>query len=143
VPFSPITTEMINRIFDIHIKNLLKTLNEQNITLEIDDSARKYVTSVGFNAHYGARPILGIIRKEIRRPLSKLIIAGDIQPGDKVTMKYNEEEKQIFWDIDDGKPEPEGTEAPAETPAPAPEKPAKPKKAKKQEEAPEAPAEAE
>ena len=143
VPFSPITTEMINRIFDIHIKNLLKTLNEQNITLEIDDSARKYVTSVGFNAHYGARPILGIIRKEIRRPLSKLIIAGDIQPGDKVTMKYNEEEKQIFWDIDDGKPEPEGTEAPAETPAPAPEKPAKPKKAKKQEKAPEAPAEAE
>ena len=89
VPFSPITPEMINRIFDIHIKNLLKTLNEQNITLEIDESARKYVTSVGFNAHYGARPILGIIRKEIRRPLSKLIISGDITPGDKVTMKYD------------------------------------------------------
>ena len=100
VPFSPITPEMINRIFDIHIKNLLKTLNEQNITLEIDESARKYVTSVGFNAHYGARPILGIIRKEIRRPLSKLIIAGDINPGDKVTMKYDEEQKQIQWDID-------------------------------------------
>ena len=91
---------MINRIFDIHIKNLLKTLNEQNITLEIDESARKYVTSVGFNAHYGARPILGIIRKEIRRPLSKLIISGDINPGDKVTMKYDEEQKQIQWDID-------------------------------------------
>ena len=100
VPFSPITPEMINRIFDIHIKNLLKTLNEQNITLEIDESARKYVTSVGFNAHYGARPILGIIRKEIRRPLSKLIISGDINPGDKVTMKYDEEQKQIQWDID-------------------------------------------
>ena len=100
VPFSPITSEMIDRIFDIHIKNLLKTLHEQNIELEIDESARKYVTRVGFNAHYGARPILGIIRKEIRRPLSKLIISGDINSGDKVTMKYDEENKQISWDID-------------------------------------------
>lgn len=109
VPFSPITEEMIDRIFDIHIKNLLKTLNEQNIKLEIDESARKYVTKVGFNAHYGARPILGIIRKEIRRPLSKLIISGDITPGDTVTMKYNEEQKQICWDIDtpDGENNPE------------------------------------
>ena len=120
VPFSPITPEMINRIFDIHIKNLLKTLNEQNISLEIDDSARKYVTSVGFNAHYGARPILGIIRKEIRRPLSKLIIAGDIVPGDKVTMKYDEEQKQIVWDIDspDTPEEPGNTDTPQQTEEP-------------------------
>ena len=118
VPFSPITEEMIDRIFDIHIKNLLKTLNEQNIKLVIDESARKYVTIVGFNAHYGARPILGIIRKEIRRPLSKLIIAGDVAPGDTVTMKYDEEKSQIVWDIDT----PDGPDAPAEE-APAAEPP--------------------
>ena len=132
VPFSPITEEMIDRIFDIHIKNLLKTLNEQNIKLVIDESARKYVTKVGFNAHYGARPILGIIRKEIRRPLSKLIIAGTVAPGDTVTMKYNEEQKQIIWDIDS----PDEPEAPAEAEAPkAPEAPATPETP----EAPEAP----
>lgn len=100
VPFSPITPEMIDRIFDIHIQNLLKMLREQSISLTIDDSARKYVTKVGFNAHYGARPILGIIRKEIRRPLSKLIISGDINSGDSVTMKYNDETKEIVWDIE-------------------------------------------
>ena len=100
VPFSPITPEMIDRIFDIHIQNLLKMLREQNISLTIDESARKYVTKVGFNAHYGARPILGIIRKEIRRPLSELIISGDINSGDRVTMKYNEETKEIAWDIE-------------------------------------------
>lgn len=129
VPFSPITEEMIDRIFDIHIKNLLKTLNEQNIKLVIDESARKYVTKVGFNAHYGARPILGIIRKEIRRPLSKLIIAGTVAPGDTVTMKYDEEQKQIIWDIDS----PDEPEAPAE--AEAPKSPAAPETP----EAPEAP----
>lgn len=100
VTFSPITPEMIDRIFDIHIQNLLKMLREQNISLTIDDSARKYVTKVGFNANYGARPILGIIRKEIRRPLSKLIISGDINSGDSVTMKYNDETKEIVWDIE-------------------------------------------
>ena len=122
VPFSPITEEMIDRIFDIHIKNLLKTLNEQNIKLVIDESARKYVTKVGFNAHYGARPILGIIRKEIRRPLSKLIIAGDIAPGDTVTMKYDEENKQIVWDID-SPDAPDAPAAPAEEPKPVVEAP--------------------
>lgn len=101
VPFSPITEEMIDKIFDIHIKNLLKTLLEQNIDFEIHESARKYVTKVGFNAHYGARPILGIIRKEIRRPLSKLIISGDIKAGDKVIMMYDEINKSINWEISD------------------------------------------
>lgn len=101
VPFSPITAEMIDRIFDIHCKNLLRTLEEQNIGFEIDETARKYITQVGFNAHYGARPILGIIRKEIRRPLSKFIISGDLQPGDTVVMKYDEENKEIHWEISD------------------------------------------
>lgn len=101
VPFSPITEEMIDSIFDIHLRSLLCSLHEQHINLEIDQSAREYVTKVGFNAHYGARPILGIIRKEIRRPLSKLIIAGDVCPGDKVVMKYDEGAKEIRWDISD------------------------------------------
>lgn len=101
VPFSPITEEMIDKIFDIHIKNLLKTLQEQNIDFEIHESARKYVTKVGFNAHYGVRPILGIIRKEIRRPLSKLIISGDIKADDKVIMMYDEINKSINWEISD------------------------------------------
>lgn len=103
IPFSPITNEMIDKIFDIHIINLLKTLKEQNIELKIDESARQYITKVGFNAHYGARPILGIIRKEIRRPLSKLIISGDIEAGDTVIMKYNESNKEICWEINSNK----------------------------------------
>lgn len=100
IPFSPITEEMIYKIFDIHIQNLIKSLNDQDIKLEIDESAKKYITKVGFNTHYGARPVLGIIRKEIRRPLSKMIIAGDIESGDTVTMKYDAEKKEMVWEID-------------------------------------------
>lgn len=100
LPFSPITEEMIYKIFDIHIKNLVKSLNAQDIKLEIDDSARAYITKVGFNTHYGARPVLGIIRKEIRRPLSKMIIAGDVCSGDTVTMKHDPEKNEMVWEID-------------------------------------------
>lgn len=100
LPFSPITEEMIYKIFDIHIKNLVKSLNNQDITLKIDDSAKQYITRVGFNTHYGARPVLGIIRKEIRRPLSKMIIAGDIEPGDTVIMKHDSEKNEMVWEID-------------------------------------------
>jgi len=100
LPFSPITEEMIYKIFDIHIKNLVKSLNAQDIKLEIDDSAKVYITKVGFNTHYGARPVLGIIRKEIRRPLSKMIIAGDVCAGDTVIMKHDPEKNEMVWEID-------------------------------------------
>lgn len=100
LPFSPITEEMIYKIFDIHIKNLVKSLENQDITLKIDESAKRYVTKVGFNTHYGARPVLGIIRKEIRRPLSKMIIAGDIEPGDTVIMKHDSEKNEMVWEIE-------------------------------------------
>lgn len=100
LPFSPITEEMIDKIFDIHVRNLVKSLKDQDITLEIDQTARKYISRVGFNTHYGARPVLGIIRKEIRRPLSKMIIAGDISAGDKVVMKHDAEKNELVWEID-------------------------------------------
>ena len=100
LPFSPITEEMIYKIFDIHIQNLIKTLNSQDIKLEIHDTAKQYITKVGFNTHYGARPVLGIIRKEIRRPLSKMIIAGDISAGDTVVMKHDPEKNEMVWEID-------------------------------------------
>lgn len=100
LPFSPITEEMIYKIFDIHIRNLVKSLEAQDIRLEIDDSAKRYITKVGFNTHYGARPVLGIIRKEIRRPLSKMIIAGEIESGDTVVMKHDPEKNEMVWEID-------------------------------------------
>lgn len=86
VPFSPITEDTVKRIFDIHMKGLLKQLEEQNITLEITPDAKHQIAMRGFNPQYGARPILGIIRKEIRHPLSKLIISGEVKGGDTVVL---------------------------------------------------------
>lgn len=90
VPFSPITEETVTRIFDIHLKGLLKLLEEQDIKLNISPEVKRDIAMMGFNPQYGARPILGIIRKELRHPLSKLIISGQIKPGDTVEVQMKD-----------------------------------------------------
>lgn len=90
VPFSPITEETVTRIFDIHLKGLLKLLEEQNIRLNISQDAKRDIAMMGFNPQYGARPVIGIIRKELRHPLSKLIISGKIKSGDTVEVRMKE-----------------------------------------------------
>ena len=84
VPFSPITDKTVTSIFDIHMKGLLKLLAEQNITLTLTPEARQTIALRGYNQQYGARPVLGIIRKELRHPISKMMIAGKIKPGDHI-----------------------------------------------------------
>ncbi len=96
VPFSPITEATVTAIFDIHMKGLLKLLDEQNITLELTPEARKTIALRGFNQQYGARPILGIIRKELRHPLSKMMIAGKIKAGDHVVAGIGENGEIVF-----------------------------------------------
>ena len=98
VPFAPINEKIVTMIFNIHLKGLLKTLAEQYITLDVDEKALHHIAMSGFNAQYGARPILGILRKDIRRPLSKLMIAGTLVAGDHVTLTLDES-NQLKWDI--------------------------------------------
>ena len=98
VPFAPISEKNIVKIFDIHLKNLLKSLDQQGIKLEIDDEAKKKLAMAGFTPKYGARPIIGIIRTQLRRPLSKMIISGEITRGSVVTLK-SDKKGEIIWKI--------------------------------------------
>ena len=97
VPFSPITDKTVTKIFDIHMKGLLKLLAEQDITLELTPEARETIALRGYNQQYGARPILGIIRKELRHPISKMIIAGKVKSGDKIIVDIKDGE--VVFDI--------------------------------------------
>ena len=92
IPFSPITKEIVLMIFDIHLKNLHKTLKEMNIKLHIPNEAKEQLALSEFSPELGARPILGIIRNQIRRPLSKLIISGKVKNGSMVELQYKDGE---------------------------------------------------
>jgi ATPases with chaperone activity, ATP-binding subunit len=97
IPFSPITKEIVLMIFDIHLKGLLKTLDEMNIRLNISDEAKKHLALSEFSPALGARPIIGVIRNEIRRPLSKLIISGKVTSGSEVNLSFKD--GRILWDL--------------------------------------------
>ena len=98
VPFAPINEAIVTKIFNIHLKGLLNTLKERNIILNVDDKAIHQIAMNGFNAQYGARPILGILRNDIRRPLSKMIISGELNDGDFVTLTVDDSD-ELEWDI--------------------------------------------
>ena len=97
VPFSPITEQTVVKIFDIHLKGLLKLLAEQEIRLEMSDEVKANIAMRGFDPQYGARQIIGNIRKELRHPLSKLIISGQVKGGDTVVVSLSDGE--VCFDV--------------------------------------------
>ncbi len=97
VPFSPITEEIVVNIFQIQLNNFMKILNRQGIELEVDRNAKEFLAKLGFTPKYGARPISGVIRNQIRRPLSKKIISGELQKGETVKLTINEK-NELVWD---------------------------------------------
>jgi ATP-dependent Clp protease ATP-binding subunit ClpA len=86
VPFSPIDPDMVENIFRIQVKGLHQLLKGQNIELDITPAAVRYLAALGFSPDYGARPLAGIIRGQLRRPLSRMIISGELTPGSKITL---------------------------------------------------------
>ncbi|SDD54593.1 ATP-dependent Clp protease ATP-binding subunit [Niabella drilacis] len=96
VPFAPMKEQMVERILDIHLRSLYAALEKQQIRIEITPEARKKLAIMGFTPEYGARPLHGVIRSQIRRPLSKKIISGELPPGSgaKLTLVNGE----LVWE---------------------------------------------
>ena len=76
-PFAPMTNEMVERILNIQLRGLYSSLEKQGITLQLTDEAKKQLAVMGFAPQYGARPLAGVIRNNLRRPLSRKIISGE------------------------------------------------------------------
>ncbi len=98
IPFSPITEENIEKIFKIQLKGLYKALAKQDISLEMNDAVSAHLAMKGFTPKYGARPLRGVIRNDLRSPLSKMIISGEVKKGTKIKLDLDTE-KELIWDI--------------------------------------------
>jgi ATP-dependent Clp protease ATP-binding subunit ClpB len=91
VVFHPLGTAQIRAIVDIQLGYLRKRLQERNIDLMLDDSARDLLGEAGFDPVYGARPLKRAIQQQIENPLAQRILQGGFGPGDriKVTTRDN------------------------------------------------------
>ncbi|HTN45474.1 MAG TPA: ATP-dependent Clp protease ATP-binding subunit [Flavipsychrobacter sp.] len=99
IPFAPVSKENVVRIFNIHLKPLLKQLEQQGISLSVTDEAQEHLANLGFTPKYGVRPLKGVIRTALRKPLSRMIINQEIKNGDKVTVGVRAVEgaKELDW----------------------------------------------
>ncbi|HEY4111042.1 ATP-dependent Clp protease ATP-binding subunit [Puia sp.] len=90
VPFGPMRAEMMEAIFAIQMKGLHSLLAGQGISLTVTDAAARLVAERGFSPEYGARPLAGVIRGQVRRPLSRMIVSGKLAAGDRVRLDVDE-----------------------------------------------------
>ncbi len=88
--FDRLSREDMTGIVDIQVGLLAKRLAKRNITLEIDDAARKWLADKGYDPVYGARPLKRVIQHYLQDELAELILAGDIMDGDIVTVGAGE-----------------------------------------------------
>ncbi len=102
LPFAPITEENILGIFKIHLKKFIDTLKQNEIELNITDKAQKSLAMMGFSPRYGARPINGVIRNYMRRPVSRMIISGEIKSNDVLNLDINKDE-ELVWSVNQNK----------------------------------------
>jgi len=96
LPFAPISEKIVIKIFDIQLKSLLKSLETQGIELQIDPKAKEKLAKSGFTPKYGARPIVGVIRNQLRRPLSRMIISGKVSKGSVVKLT-TDKKGELVW----------------------------------------------
>lgn len=86
VMFSRLGKEHMGGIVDIQIARLSKRLAERHITLNLDDEARDWLASAGYDPVYGARPLKRVIQRELQDKLAGEMLAGKIGDGSKVTV---------------------------------------------------------
>lgn len=87
--FNPLTKDIIGKIVLKFINNLEARLFKLQIQLTLTDKAIDAIVDQGFDPIYGARPIKRFIQKEIETPLSRKIIAGEIETNSKVTIDFD------------------------------------------------------
>ena len=76
----PIMLKIVGK-FLVELRNML---TERNVKCEITDSALDHLVDNGFDSKMGARPMQRYIDKNIKRPLSKMLLFGELKDGGTV-----------------------------------------------------------
>jgi ATP-dependent Clp protease ATP-binding subunit ClpB len=99
VPFKPIVEENVVRIFDIQLRSLTESLDKMGIGFSISDDAKSMLALGGFTPKYGARQLSGVIRNQLRRPISRYIISGELKKGQSINISKQESTDELAWSI--------------------------------------------
>jgi len=90
ITFAKLGKEVMMKIVGKFLVELKNMVSDKNIEIKITDEALDYLVDKGFDPKNGARPLQRVIDKEIKRPLSRQILFGDLQNGGKLTIDYDD-----------------------------------------------------
>ena len=84
IPFHVLTDDQILQIVDLQVKEIAARLEEQGLSIELTDAARRALAAKGYNPEYGARPLRRVLQRAIESPLSKRLLQGEFGTGDLI-----------------------------------------------------------
>ena len=96
VLFQPLSKSQIGRIVTFQLRGFNEMLEKRNIILTATEDALKYLTNKGYDPVFGARPLKRVLQHEVLNKLSKEILAGNVNDGDRITLDYFEETGLVF-----------------------------------------------
>ena len=119
IQFRELRRDSVLRVVDKLVVELESQLEANDVTLELDDAARKKIADEGYDPKMGARPMARVIQEQIKRPLAEQLLFGDLVDGGHVVVVVNDDDeleliatpetRQIEHVADDQPDEPETT----------------------------------
>jgi ATP-dependent Clp protease ATP-binding subunit ClpA len=96
IAFSPLSFEVIEKVVDKFIKELNAQLAERNVRVVLDEAARAWLASRGFDRLFGARPMGRLIQTKIKEPLAEeLLFGASLASGGEVSVHVAEDEIKL------------------------------------------------
>ena len=92
IMFTPLSHKEIREVVVLQFKLIQKRASEAGVELQITDGAIDFIARIGFDPLFGARPVKRIMQREILNQLSKLILAGSIEPDKPITIDVQNEQ---------------------------------------------------
>src|SRR5213594_3633162 len=81
IVFHPLSQEHIKAIVELQLHELQRRLDGQKIRLVVSDAAKAYLAREGYSPDFGARPLRRLIQREVENRLAKMVLAGELRPG--------------------------------------------------------------
>ena len=100
IVFQALTQEQLVQITSLMLDRVARRLRAQHIEVEFSDAAIEHLAEIGFDPEFGARPLRRAIQRELENELSRLLLGGAIEPGDRVRVDYDD--VQLTFDVEKG-----------------------------------------
>jgi ATP-dependent Clp protease ATP-binding subunit ClpB len=85
--FRRLSRANLRGIVDLQVRHLQTRLAQREMTLTLTDAAKDRLAADGYDPAFGARPLKRLIQQQLENPLAQRIIAGDLAPGDAITVE--------------------------------------------------------